>query len=276
MDGSLTPTNTPPGGLPTISGTAEVGQTLTASTTGITDDDGLATPGWTYQWIRVDTEGTETDIPGATSQTYTLVSGDEVLQFRVRVSFTDDGSASETLRSAIFPSSRAPSAPETLSLTTNRGDVTLDWTPRPTLAAAPSPSTSTGSATTAGPPGHRTSRTFRTRTATATRPTNAVTPFPASPLAPSTPSRSGPTTRPALEHRAAGPSLRPPRQGGPSMSTPPLGTSRSHSPGPRLALTAAVPSPTTNTASGTKPTTCGYRASPLACSPSRTATPTWT
>ena len=129
VDGSLTPTNTPPGGLPTISGTAEVGQTLTASTTGITDDDGLATPGWTYQWIRVDTEGTETDIPGATSQTYTLVSGDEVLQFRVRVSFTDDGSASETLRSAIFPSSRAPSAPETLSLTTNRGDVTLDWTP---------------------------------------------------------------------------------------------------------------------------------------------------
>ena len=129
VDGSLTPTNTPPGCLPTISGTAEVGQTLTASTTGITDDDGLATPGWTYQWIRVDTEGTETDIPGATSQTYTLVSGDEVLQFRVRVSFTDDGSASETLRSAIFPSSRAPSAPETLSLTTNRGDVTLDWTP---------------------------------------------------------------------------------------------------------------------------------------------------
>ncbi len=129
VDGSLTPTNTPPGGLPTISGTAEVGQTLTASTTGITDDDGLTTPGWTYQWIRVDTEGTETDIPGATSQTYTLVSGDEVLQFRVRVSFTDDGSASETLRSAIFPSSRAPSAPETLSLTTNRGDVTLDWTP---------------------------------------------------------------------------------------------------------------------------------------------------
>ena len=129
VDGSLTPTNTPPGGRPTISGTAEVGQTLTASTTGITDDDGLTTPGWTYQWIRVDKEGTETDIPSATSQTYTLVSGDEVLQFRVRVSFTDDGSASETLRSGVYPATRGPSAPETLSLSNDRGDVTLTWTP---------------------------------------------------------------------------------------------------------------------------------------------------
>ena len=129
VDGSQTPANTPPGGLPTISGTAEVGQTLTASTTGITDADGLTTPGWTYQWIHVDTEGTETDIPSATSQTYTLVSGDEVLQFRVRVSFTDDGPATETLRSGVYPQTRGPNAPATLSLTTNRGDVTLDWTP---------------------------------------------------------------------------------------------------------------------------------------------------
>ena len=137
VDGSQTPTNTPPGGLPTISGTAEVGQTLTASTTGITDDDGLATPGWTYQWIHVDTEGTETDIPSATSQTYTLVSTDADLQFRIRVTFTDDGSASETLRSAIFPSSRAPSAPETLSLSNDRGDVTLDWTPPTDTGSSP-------------------------------------------------------------------------------------------------------------------------------------------
>ena len=137
VDGSQTPTNTPPGGLPTISGTAEVGQTLTASTTGITDDDGLNTPGWSYQWIRVDTEGTETDIPPATSQTYTLVSGDAGLQFRVRVTFTDDGSTSETLRSGVYPQTRGPNAPATLSLSNDRGDVTLDWTPPTDTGSSP-------------------------------------------------------------------------------------------------------------------------------------------
>ena len=40
-------------GDPTISGTPMVGQTLTADTSGITDADGLTTPGWTYQWVRV-------------------------------------------------------------------------------------------------------------------------------------------------------------------------------------------------------------------------------
>ena len=129
VDGSLTPSNTPAAGLPTISGTYEVGQTLTASTSGITDADGLTTPGWTYQWIRVDTDGTETDISGATRQTYTLVSGDEVLQLRVRVSFTDDGSASETRTSATYPTTTAPTAPRTLALTTSNGTVTLTWTP---------------------------------------------------------------------------------------------------------------------------------------------------
>ena len=37
--------NTPATGAPTISGTAQVGQTLTAATSGIMDSDGLATPG---------------------------------------------------------------------------------------------------------------------------------------------------------------------------------------------------------------------------------------
>ena len=45
------------------------------------------------------------------------------------MSFTDDGPATETLRSGVYPQTRGPNAPATLSLTTNRGDVTLDWTP---------------------------------------------------------------------------------------------------------------------------------------------------
>ena len=43
---------TPATGAPTITGTAQVGQTLTAVTTGIMDADGLTSVGDTYQWIR--------------------------------------------------------------------------------------------------------------------------------------------------------------------------------------------------------------------------------
>ena len=126
---TITPANTLPEGLPTISGTAEVGQTLTVDTSDITDANGLTSPGWTYQWIRVDTSGTETDIREASSQTYMLTATDAGLQFRVRVTFTDDGGASETLRSDFYPTTKAPTAPDTLTLSNNRGDVTLSWTP---------------------------------------------------------------------------------------------------------------------------------------------------
>ena len=68
-----TSTNTAPTGAPTITGTATVGETLTAVTTAIMDGDGLTTPGYTYQWIRVATGGTETNISTATASTYTLV-----------------------------------------------------------------------------------------------------------------------------------------------------------------------------------------------------------
>ena len=137
VDGSQTPSNTPPEGLPTISGTAEVGQTLTASTSGISDADGLTSPGWTYQWIRVEPEGMESDIPSATGQNYTLVSADRAHQFRVRVTFTDDGSTTETLRSSVYPTTLAPTAPESLTLTTSRGDITLEWTPPEATGSSP-------------------------------------------------------------------------------------------------------------------------------------------
>ena len=90
--------NTAATGAPTITGTAEVGQTLTAVTTGIADADGLTTPGYTYQWIRVN--GTEADIAGENLTTYTLVDADLGTTLKVRVSFTDDASNSETLTSA--------------------------------------------------------------------------------------------------------------------------------------------------------------------------------
>ena len=93
------PPNNPATGAPAITGTAQVGETLTAVTSGIMDVDGLSTPGYTYQWVRVD-GGTDADIPGATSSAYTLVAADQGKTIKVRVSFTDDVGHSETLTSA--------------------------------------------------------------------------------------------------------------------------------------------------------------------------------
>ena len=98
-DTTTASTNTAPTGAPTITGTAQVGQTLTASTTGIADADGLTSPTYTYQWIRVDGTGEE-DISGENSSTYTLVDADLGTTIKVKVSFTDDASNSETLTSA--------------------------------------------------------------------------------------------------------------------------------------------------------------------------------
>ena len=91
------PTNTAAEGAPTITGTAQVGETLTAATTGITDADGLANATYTYQWIRVD--GSEADIAGANSSTYILDAADLGKTIKVRVTFTDDAGNSETLTS---------------------------------------------------------------------------------------------------------------------------------------------------------------------------------
>ena len=91
-----TTTNTAATGQPGISGTAAVGQTLTATTSGISDPDGNtkaengdAGYAYTYQWVQVD-GGTENDISGETSSTYTPSSSDGGKTIRVKVSFTDD------------------------------------------------------------------------------------------------------------------------------------------------------------------------------------------
>ena len=112
---------TPATGAPTITGTAQVGQTLTAGTTAIMDADGLTSVSYTYQWIRVD-GGTETNISGATASTYTLVAADLGTTIKVRVSFTDDASNAETLTSAATAAVSAV--------------VPADWSLKPTAVAA--------------------------------------------------------------------------------------------------------------------------------------------
>ncbi len=90
--------NRAPTGAPTVSGTAQVGETLTASTAGIADADGLDDAEFSYQWIRND--GSDADIAGATGQSYTPGADDTGKRLKVRVTFTDDGGTAETLTSA--------------------------------------------------------------------------------------------------------------------------------------------------------------------------------
>ena len=92
---AVTQPNSPATGAPTISGTAQVGETLTADTSGIADEDGLDNAAFSYQWLAGDS-----DISGATGRTYTLADADEGKTVKVRVSFTDDGGNDETLTSA--------------------------------------------------------------------------------------------------------------------------------------------------------------------------------
>ena len=91
--------NTPAAGTPTVTGTAQVGETLTADTSGIADTDGLDDATFSYQWVSSNGT-TDTGITGATDSTYTLVSDDEGKTVKVRVSFTDDAGNAETLTSA--------------------------------------------------------------------------------------------------------------------------------------------------------------------------------
>ena len=89
------PPNTPATGAPTITGTAQVGETLTAGATGISDSDGLGNATFAYQWL-----ADAAEINGATASTYTLVAADAGKAIKVRVSFTDDAGNDEELTSA--------------------------------------------------------------------------------------------------------------------------------------------------------------------------------
>ena len=88
------PSNSAATGAPTINGTAQVGETLTANTTGIADADGLANASFTYQWLADDTE-----ISGATGSSYTVVAGDVGKVIKVTVTFTDDAGNEESVSS---------------------------------------------------------------------------------------------------------------------------------------------------------------------------------
>ena len=121
------PANTPATGVPAISGTAQVGETLAADTSGIADADGLSDVSYAYQWIRTD-GGTDTDIAGATDSTYTLTNDDQGKTIKLKVWLIDDNGNSETLTSAATAAvASRPNTPAT-GLPTISGTVQVDQT----------------------------------------------------------------------------------------------------------------------------------------------------
>ncbi len=120
--------NSPATGVPTIGGTAQVGETLTANTSGVADADGLSNVQYEYQWLADDS-----DIAGATNATYILAAADEGKAIKVQVSFTDDADNEETLTSAgtaavaTAEPSEPPDKPKDLAATATHGQVVLTW-----------------------------------------------------------------------------------------------------------------------------------------------------
>ena len=123
--------NTEATGAPAIDGIARVGQTLTADTSGIDDDDGLTDVAFSYQWTRND-GGTYTEIAGANGSSYTLVKADEGMTIKVTVSFTDAAGNPETLTSdptgevEAKPNTRATGAPVIDGIARVGGTLTAD------------------------------------------------------------------------------------------------------------------------------------------------------
>ena len=105
------PSNSAATGVPAVSGTAQVGEALSASTSGISDADGLANATFTYQWLADDTE-----ISGATGSSYTLVAADAGKAIKVRVSFSDDEGNEESVTSAATGTVAAAPSPLTASI----------------------------------------------------------------------------------------------------------------------------------------------------------------
>ena len=111
-----------------ISGTPELGQTLTA-TLDSSDPDGDPVAGYSYQWQSSSDGLTWADIAAATNSTYLLSSAEEGKQVRVLVSYVDGQGFSESVTApsvgvglvddgnAVFSISGTPEAGETLTAT---------------------------------------------------------------------------------------------------------------------------------------------------------------
>ena len=132
--------NSPATGVPTIIGTPEVGETLTADVSNIQDANGLENVTYTYQWFRV-TGNVQIKISNATDATYEVVTADSGYQLKVRVNFTDDLGYTEELESALTSTVVAPVVTPVLTISANAPSVTEGTAATFTITATPAPTT---------------------------------------------------------------------------------------------------------------------------------------
>ena len=118
--------DSPATGAPAITGTAQVGETLEADTSGIADANGLDHATFSYQWLRTDGVGSA-PTAGVTGPRYTLAEDDEGFAVQVRVSFTDDHGYDEELTSEptalVAPPNRPPTGKPTITGTVQVGRI---------------------------------------------------------------------------------------------------------------------------------------------------------
>ena len=86
-----------------------MGETLTADTSPIDDQDGLTNVSYSYQWI-----AGGSDIDGATGASFNLTASQQGQTIQVRVAFTDDADNEETLTS--IATAAVAAAPEPLTV----------------------------------------------------------------------------------------------------------------------------------------------------------------
>ena len=115
--------NNPATGSLAITGTAQVGETLTVDTSSIADEDGLENAAFSYQWLA---DGTA--ISGATANAYTPEEADKGKAITVQVNFTDDAGNDETLTSA--PTAAVAAAPEPPANNPATGSPAITGTPQ--------------------------------------------------------------------------------------------------------------------------------------------------
>src|SRR5207253_174610 len=124
---------------PTISGTPQQGQVLTANEGSWTD-----TPTFAYQWRRCDSAGANcADIAGAAAKTYTVAAADVGGTLRVVVKGTNAAGSNSRSAARRVGDTAAPAAPQntaapTISGTPQQGQVLTanegSWTDTPTFA----------------------------------------------------------------------------------------------------------------------------------------------
>ncbi len=121
--------NALPTGVPTIGGTAQVGQTLTVGTSGIADEDGLTNASFGATWTA--DEGYLRVLIGAGRDlSYTVSRRDVGMTLDVQVNFEDDAGERHLLTSAKTAAvvATSPAAPENfVASVTASGDVSLSW-----------------------------------------------------------------------------------------------------------------------------------------------------